>query len=84
VVHPGPAHRARAVRRIAGAILTVAFKFFFGTQNLRAQLVMTGILSVLTFSALFAMVEIDHPFTGPSHVSSEALKTVLEGFGRQN
>ena len=45
---------------------------------------MTGILSVLTFTALLAIVEIDHPFTGPSYVSNDALKTVLEGVGRQN
>ncbi len=62
------------------AVLTVGFTFFFGTENLRAQLLMTGILSALIFSALLAMVEIDHPFTGPSHVSSHALEAVLDEF----
>ena len=65
-----------------GAILTVAFTFFFGTQNIRAQVLMTGILSVLTFTALFAIVEIDHPFTGPSFVHSEPIRAVLAGFSR--
>jgi hypothetical protein len=67
----------------SGAVLTVVFTFFFGTTNLRAQVLMTGILSALTFMALFAIVQIDHPFTGPARVSNEALKNVLEDFARQ-
>ena len=62
------------------AILTVAFAFFFGTENLRAQLLMTSFLSVLTFTSVFAIVEINYPFTGPSYVSSHALSEVLEDF----
>ncbi len=63
-----------------GAVLTVGFTFFFGNKNLRAQAVMTGILSVLVFLALFTIVSIDHPFTGPSNVGSEPLRAVLEDF----
>ncbi len=62
------------------SVLTVVFTFFFGTRNLKAQVMMTGILSILIFTSLLAMVEIDHPFTGPSYVHSEALKTVLDEF----
>ena len=67
----------------SGAILTVVFTFFFGTTNIRAQVLMTGILSAVTFTALFAIVQIDHPFTGPSHVGNEAIRKVLEEFARQ-
>lgn len=63
---------------VAGAVLTVAFAFFFGTQNFRAQILMTGFLSLLIFTCVFAMVEINYPFTGPSYVHSEPLKTLLE------
>lgn len=62
----------------SSAILTVLFTLFFGTKNLRAQVLMTGILSILTFLSLFAMIEIDHPFTGPSYVHSDPLKGVLD------
>jgi hypothetical protein len=65
----------------SGAGLTVAFTFFFGTKNLRAQVLMTGALSALTFMALFVIVEIDHPFTGPSYVRSDPLKDVLQDNG---
>jgi hypothetical protein len=61
-----------------GAVLTVIFTFFFGTKNLPAQVMMTGILSFLVFMALFVIISIDHPFTGPSNVGSEPLQSVME------
>ncbi len=64
-----------------GAILTVAFTFFFGTKNWGAQQLMTGILSVLVFMGLLVIVEIDHPFTGPTNVESAPLETVFKDFG---
>jgi hypothetical protein len=65
-----------------GAVLTVAFTFFFGTKNLQAQVMMTGILSALVFMALMVIVSIDHPFTGPSSVGPEPLQHVAEDFAR--
>jgi Na+/melibiose symporter-like transporter len=64
-----------------GAVLTVCFTFFFGTKNLPAQVMMTGILSLLVFMGLLVIVSIYHPFTGPSNVDSEPLQPVLEDFG---
>jgi hypothetical protein len=64
-----------------GAILTVAFTFFFGTQNLRAQTAMTGALCALIFSGLLIIVAIDHPFAGTVKVGPEALAAVLEEAG---
>jgi hypothetical protein len=66
-----------------GGILTVGFTFFFGTKNLRAQIMMTGILSSVVFMSLFVIVSINHPFTGPVHVDSDALRDVLADFGRR-
>ncbi len=67
---------------ICGAALTVGFTFFFGAENLHAQVLMTGVLSVLAFMALMVIVSIDHPFTGPSSVEDEPLRSVLEDFAR--
>ena len=64
-----------------GAVLTVAFTFFFGTDNLRAQTVMTGALATLIFSGLLIIVAIDHPFAGSVKVGAETLSLVLEDFG---
>jgi uncharacterized integral membrane protein len=63
-----------------GAVLTVGFTFFFGTKNLPAQVMMTGILSAIVFMGLLVIVSIDHPFTGPVHIGSEPLQHVIEDF----
>lgn len=65
------------------ATFTVAFAFFFGTENIRAQILMTAFLSLLTFTSVFAIVEINYPFTGPSYVRSHALSEVLEDFSHK-
>lgn len=63
-----------------GGVLTVCFTFFFGANNLKAQVLMTSILTVIVFMGLFVIVSIDHPFTGPVHVGPEALEEVLADF----
>jgi hypothetical protein len=63
-----------------GAALTIGFTFFFGTQNLRAQTMMTGALSILIFSGLLIIIAIDHPFAGTVRVGPEALSMLLEDF----
>ena len=66
----------------AGAVLTISFTFFFGTQNLVVQTLMTGMLSRLIFAGLFVIVAIDRPFAGSVKVQPEALHAVLNEFGR--
>jgi hypothetical protein len=65
---------------VGGAVVTLSFTCFFGSQSLRAQILMTGMLAAIIFMALFVAVEIDHPFTGPVSVGSEAMRIALEGF----
>ena len=66
-----------------GAVLTIGFTLFFGTENLRAHVVMTGILSLLIFAGLLVIVATDHPYAGPVRVQPEALLAVLEEFGEK-
>ncbi len=63
-----------------GAVLTVFFTFFFGTQNLRAQILMTGLLTLLIFSELLIAVALDRPFTGGIKQSPDAIIHVLKDF----
>jgi hypothetical protein len=63
-----------------GAALTLGFTFFFGVENLRAQVVMAGILALVIFLALFVAVSISHPFTGPLSVSPEPIVHLLDDF----
>ena len=66
---------------VGGAFLTVGFTLFFGTENLRVQAMMTGILTFLIFSGLLVIIAINHPFAGPVRVHPDALLVVLEDFG---
>lgn len=65
---------------VFGGLLTVGFTYFFGTVNLRAQVLMTGILAFIVFMGLFVIVSIEHPFTGPVHVEPYPLERVLADF----
>jgi hypothetical protein len=66
---------------LGGAVITVGFTFFFGNENLRAQSMMTGGLTVLIFSGLLVIVAIDQPFAGAVKVHPEPLIVVLEDLG---
>jgi hypothetical protein len=63
-----------------GAVLTVGFTLFFGTENVRIQALMTGILSFLIFSGLLVVIAISYPFAGSVKIQPEALSAVLEDF----
>jgi len=63
---------------IIGATLTIIFTFFFGAENLAAQVSMIGILAAMIFMSLLMIVSFDHPFTGPVHIGPEALKDLLK------
>jgi hypothetical protein len=66
----------------AGALLTIGFTLFFGSENLLAQVSMTGVLSLLVTLGLVVIISLDHPFTGPVYIHPDALTTVLEEFGK--
>lgn len=63
---------------LLGAALTIGFTFFFGTQNVLTQSLMTGVLAALIFSAIVVVIAIDRPFTGAVVVSREPIAAVLE------
>jgi len=63
-----------------GAALTISFTFFFGTENIIAQSMMTGILAAIILSAVLVVIALDRPYTGAIVVSKEAIRAVLEDF----
>ncbi len=65
----------------AGAVLTIAFTFFFGTANLRAQAWMAAMLTLMISMSLLIVMLLDHPFAGDVRVTAAALERVLEDFG---
>ncbi|MBV8146511.1 MAG: DUF4239 domain-containing protein [Gammaproteobacteria bacterium] len=63
---------------LLGAALTISFTFFFGTQNLLAQSLMTGVLAAVILSAVIVVVALDRPYTGAVIVSDHPIRAVLE------
>ena len=68
---------------ILGGVLTVSFTFFFGTRNLEAQVLMTGVLALIVFMGLLVIVSLNHPFTGAVYIDSEPLQLVLHDFAHR-
>lgn len=63
-----------------GAFVTIGFTFFFGSENLHAQALMTGALSTLIFLGLLVIIAIDRPFAGTVKVTVEPLEAVVADF----
>ncbi|MCJ2054113.1 DUF4239 domain-containing protein [Methylobacterium sp. J-070] len=80
VLAPGVVPKVLWLILSSGAFLTIGFTLFFGTENLRVQAMMTGILSFLIFSGLLVITAIDHPFAGAVRVRPDVIADVLEGF----
>jgi hypothetical protein len=66
-----------------GAVATIGFTLFFGTENLRIQAMMTGILTFLICSGLLVIIATDQPFAGAVKIQPEAMKAVLEDFAAE-
>ncbi|REF83221.1 uncharacterized protein DUF4239 [Methylovirgula ligni] len=62
------------------AFLVIGFTFFFGTQNLRAQTLMTGLLAFLIFSELVIVIALERPFAGGIKEAPTPLVHVLQDF----
>lgn len=63
---------------LVGGVTAVAYTYFFGMKNIKAQYMMTTALTVTITLILFLIYILDHPFTGTSKVSMEPLKEVME------
>jgi FtsH-binding integral membrane protein len=62
---------------IVGGVVTMIFVSFFGAENLKAQVVMALLLSMLVGLILFTIASMDYPFTGSVSISPEIFKVIL-------
>jgi hypothetical protein len=58
----------------------VVFTFFFGSQNLFAQLTMTIMLAVLIVLILFTILLMDFPYSGDLSITVAPMQQVLTLF----
>ena len=63
---------------IFGGLMTIAFTFFFGTENFVPQLILISILSVMIGLAIFTIIVLDSPYTGPLGVQPDMFRTILK------
>ncbi|MBV8719889.1 MAG: DUF4239 domain-containing protein [Chloroflexi bacterium] len=76
----GGVHPLLWVMLVVGALFTVAFTYVFGIDNARVHAIMITGLALVIGGMLFMIQQVDHPFAGEVHVSSEPFTTVLESF----
>lgn len=60
-----------------GGLSTISFTFFFGTENIKAHIMMAVLLSITISLILFTIMEMDYPFTGNVAISSEPFRMIL-------
>jgi hypothetical protein len=63
-----------------GAAITIAFSFFFGLQNARAQGLMVAGLTLTIGIVLLSIIALEHPFAGISPVDPGAFQQVEKIF----
>ncbi|HZV80130.1 MAG TPA: hypothetical protein VFF60_11035 [Candidatus Binatus sp.] len=61
----------------AGGLIVIAFVFLFGVQNWRLQLVMTALVTAMIGLQIGIVFEMDRPFWGAIHVSSDAWSLLI-------
>jgi hypothetical protein len=61
---------------IVGGVITVCFMFFFGLENLCAQMIMTGLLAGYLSFILFLVYTLDNVFTEPAAIKPTSLEQV--------
>ena len=81
VMGEGTVHEVVWFVLFLGAALTISFTFFFGTENLIAQSLMTGILAAIILSAVLVVIALDRPYTGAVVVSKEPIQAILKDIG---
>jgi Protein of unknown function (DUF4239) len=67
-----------------GAVLTIAFAFFFGTKHVKSQVIMAGMLAAVIFMAVFVIIDINYQFTGELRVSLEPPQYTLTNLDSQD
>ena len=65
---------------LSGTVLLVGYTYFFGLRDLRAHLLMVGMLTALIATILFTIKSLEYPFSGDMRVDPSAFELVLNRF----
>jgi high-affinity Fe2+/Pb2+ permease len=65
---------------VFGAVVAVGFTYLFGMRNSWAHRLMVMSLTAVIALVLFAIVAMEHPFSGGASIQPEAFELILERF----
>jgi Protein of unknown function (DUF4239) len=65
---------------LSGAVIMIVFTYFFGIENMRAQILMTILVTVVLSLNLILVASFGYPFSGDVKVSAEPFKFNIEHF----
>jgi len=63
---------------LAGAIITVAYTYFFANRKIFPQSIMTAALTITITLILFLIFILDHPFKGTTAIKGDAMEEVSQ------
>src|SRR5439155_26205820 len=62
---------------LVGGIITVGFTYFFGLQNLRANILMVTALAAIIGLTLFLIISLDLPYSGDLSVKPSSMQRAV-------
>ncbi len=65
---------------LVGAAATISLSYFFAVENLKLQIVMTSIVTLVIGLNVYMLAGFDAPYSGDIHVTSAPFKTLREIF----
>ena len=63
---------------ILGALVTIGFTALFGNENLKGQIVITGLLSIVVSLVIFVVISLNFPFVGEVSIGSEGYEFLID------
>lgn len=66
------------VAMILGALVTIGFTALFGNENLKGQVVITGLLSIVVSLVIFVVISLNFPFIGEVSVGAEGYEYLID------
>ena len=67
-----------------GTAITVFYSYFFGVENVRMHLLMTGTLMIALMLVVVLILALDRPFRGELSVGTDAYDNMLQGLRAEN
>ena len=66
------------VAMILGALVTIGFTALFGNENLKGQIVITSLLSIIVSLVIFVVICLNFPFVGEVSIGAEGYEYLID------